>query len=218
MQTHNKIDKLLTTSSSSNAAANVTMRAPNVSASAASAKMSDEENVGMIPEVMRLAPGDSGKLQRLIVQSGASGKYLPDIEKIFGTPQDLLLLANPDQRPYKQWQQREEDPRKQWQQCEQWEQWEEDKDKGKGDKDNEYKAREWEPGVGALGLPRVVYQGKGTSSSPYHGADVRYKGSKTPVNEVVYQGVNEVVYLKHHPGGFHQSSSSSDRDPKMKAL
>ena len=152
MQTHNKIDKLLTTSSSSNAAANVTMRAPNMSASAASAKMSDEENVGMIPEVMRLAPGDSGKLQRLIVQSGASGKYLPDIEKIFGTPQDLLLLANPDQRPYKQWQQREEgtqghtssaDPRKQWQQWQQWEQWEEDKDKGKGDKDNEYKAREW---------------------------------------------------------------------------
>ena len=201
MQTHNKIEKLLTTSSSSNAAANVTMRAPNMSASAASAKMSDEENVGMIPEVMRLAPRDSGKLQRLIVQSGASGKYLPDIEKIFGTPQDLLLLANPDQRPYKQWQQREEDPRKQWQQ---WEQWEEDKDKGKGDKDNEYKAREWEPGVGA--------------SRPYQGADVRYKGSKTPVNEVVYQGVNEVVYLKHHPGGFHQSSSSSDRDPKMKAL
>ena len=104
MQTHNKIDKLLTTSSSSNAAANVTMRAPNMSASAASAKMSDEENVGMIPEVMRLAPGDSGKLQRLIVQSGASGRYFEDIQNTFGTPQELVLLANPDQRPYKQWQ------------------------------------------------------------------------------------------------------------------
>ena len=98
-----------------------------------------------------------------------------------------MLLANPDQRPYKQWQH--------WQQRE-GQQREEDKDTDKGDKDKEYKAREWEPGVGAI--------------RPYQGADVRYKDSKTPINEV--------AYLKHHPGGFHQSSSSSDPDPKMKGL
>ena len=133
MESHNKLETLVTTSSGSNGDGNVTMT-PNISASAASTKMDDEQSFVMIPEVMRLAPGETSNFQRLIVQSGASGRYFEDIQNIFGTPQELVLLANPDQRPYKQWQN--------WQQRG-GQQREEDKDTDKGDNVKEYKAREW---------------------------------------------------------------------------
>ena len=103
MESRHKLEKLVTTSSGSNGDGNVTMT-PNISASAASTKMDDEQSFVMIPEVMRLAPGETSNFQRLIVQSGASGRYFEDIQNTFCTPQELVLLANPDQRPYKQWQ------------------------------------------------------------------------------------------------------------------
>ena len=138
MESHNKLETLVTTSSGSNGDANVTMT-PNISASAASTKMDDEQSFVMIPEVMipevmRLAPGETSNFQRLIVQSGASGRYFEDILNSFGTPQEVVLLANPNQRPYKHWQN--------WHQRG-GQKTEEDKDTDKGDNVKEYKASEW---------------------------------------------------------------------------
>ena len=37
--------------------------------------------------------------ERLTIQSGASGAYVPEIMSVFGCPREIVLLANPEHRP-----------------------------------------------------------------------------------------------------------------------